>query len=201
MKAVVFDVGNVLLRWDPKAVFRAHFDSDQAIDDFFNEIGFAEWNLSLDKGRDWDEAVSSLTEAFPKYEMIIRHFRDDWHKSVSGEISTSVEALSQLRDRGVPTYAITNFSSQRWLECQDRFPFLKTHFIDAVVSGDEQLIKPSKEIFELFLSRNEKRASDCIFIDDSAVNISAAREIGFETIHFVDDLNLVRHFENQGIAA
>ncbi|MEM9331559.1 MAG: HAD family phosphatase [Pseudomonadota bacterium] len=201
MKAIVFDVGNVLLRWDPKAIFRAHFDGDESIDAFFSEIGFTEWNLSLDKGRDLEEAISSLVEAFPKYRHVIPAFRDDWHASVSGEIRPSVEALSELRAAGIPTYAITNFSSQRWLECQDRFPFLATHFIDAVVSGDEKLVKPSKEIYELFLSRNKLKADDCLFIDDSAANVRTASKLGFETIHFVDDMDLSQHFKRLGLAA
>ncbi|MEM9278283.1 MAG: HAD family phosphatase [Pseudomonadota bacterium] len=201
MKSVVFDVGNVLIHWDAKRVFRDHFESDKAVDAFFKEIGFAEWNLSLDRGRDWDEAVETLCAEHPHHADNIIRFRDNWHQSVSGEISTSVAALNSLRKAGVPTYAITNFSSSRWLESQERFPFLKSHFVDVIVSGDEKLVKPGKEVFELFLKRNDQKAAKCIFIDDSAANIRTASKMGFETIHFTPGTDLTKWFDEQGMAA
>ncbi len=200
MKHVVFDVGNVLLKWDPHIPFRRHFSDDSAIADFFTEIGFHQWNISLDAGRDWNEAVESLVAEFPHHDAAIRTFERHWHETIPHSIDSSVEVLSKLKANNIPLYAITNFSGQRWEESLERFSFLKDSFIDAVVSGHERLIKPGTEIFDLFLQRNSLTAEHCIFIDDSAANIKTASDLGFHTIHFSETTDLSQALENHGVS-
>lgn len=199
MTNVVFDVGNVLIRWDPKIPLRRHFGSDQEIEDFFKTVKFGAWNLSLDKGRDWDEAAETLASSFPQFDQAIHVFKDYWHESVPAAIASSVESLTQLKASNTPLFAITNFSLPRWLETQERFEFLKDSFRDVVVSGEVQMVKPHKEIFELFLRRNQLRAEDCIFIDDSAANIETALLMGFDAIHFDEETDLRFHFAERGL--
>lgn len=199
MKSVVFDVGNVLLKWDPYIPMRRHFEDDDAIRGFFEDVGFQSWNLSLDKGRDWDEAVETLSQAHPSHAAAIEVFRDFWHESVPHEITDTVEVLNKLGTRNVPRYAITNFSGRRWDESLERFPFLSDSFSDVVVSGKEKLVKPDVEIFQLFLERNNLHAGDCIFIDDSAANIASASKIGFDTIRFDEDTDLTFELNERGV--
>ena len=198
MKSVVFDVGNVLLDWQPHAPFRRYFVDDDAIEAFFDEVGFREWNLSLDAGRDWDEAIASLCSEYPHRSDLIKLFQTHWHETVLGAIGPSVEVLLTLRERGDPVYAITNFAYPRWLEVCERFPFLQDSFSDVVVSGKEQLVKPGKDIFELFLDRNSLQAESCIFIDDSIANVSTASSMNFDTIHFKPETDLIKELKERG---
>ena len=184
MRSVVFDVGNVLIDWDAKRVYRDHFDSDAEIEEFFAEIGFYTWNLMLDRGGTWAEAVAAHSARHPERAELIARFDRDWQLSVSGPIEGSVDLLHRLHDAGVPLYAITNFSTEKWAESLERFPFLRTRFRDVVVSAHENLVKPDPAIFELFLSRNGLEAEDCVFIDDSPANVAAAASIGIDAIQF-----------------
>lgn len=195
---VVFDVGNVLIQWDPRQVYRTDFADDSAIEAFLSEIGFGPWNLEQDRGRTWDEAVEAKIAEHPLHEHLIRKFHTHWHDAVPGEIPEGTRALDAVRATGAPLYAITNFSAEKWAECQDCFTFLNG-FIDVVVSAHERLVKPDPAIFELFLSRNGLAADDCLFIDDSAANIATAESMGFDTIHMTDPACLMDKLRVRGL--
>ncbi|MEM7215949.1 MAG: HAD family phosphatase [Pseudomonadota bacterium] len=199
MQAVVFDVGNVLIGWNPYLVFRDLFKDDDRITAFLEEIEFHEWNLSLDRGRDWEEAVQSLSASYPRWEKQIRYFNDKWHLSISGEITDNVKVLNKLRESEVPVYAITNFAVQRWQETTTTYPFLKTHFVDSVVSGEVKMIKPDPDIFELFLNRNDLEAAACIFIDDRADNVETASSLGFDCVLFQPETDLAGELRARGL--
>ncbi len=199
MTTVVFDVGNVLLNWDPYEPLRQHFDDDDAIENYFDEVGFNDWNRSLDAGRDWDEAVETLASEFPHHSEATKLFRDDWHSSVTGVIEESVDALKTLHGRGDAVYAITNFSHIRWNECLERFGFLKDCFTDVIVSGEHKVLKPDARIFQLLLERNGLKANDCIFIDDSYDNVTGAAGLGFDTIHFTPETVLALELKQRGV--
>ncbi len=181
MTTLVFDVGNVLLHWDARLVL-AGVLPDAEIDPFLEEIGFAAWNLEQDRGRPWDEAVRIASATHPQNAELIQRFHDHWHLSVPGAIEGSVNFLRRAAARA-PVYAITNFSAEKWNECRDRFDFLNL-FKDAVVSGEERLVKPDPAIYRVLLSRNDLRAEDCLFIDDAPANVTAARSVGMEAVHF-----------------
>ena len=198
MTHVVFDVGNVLIHWDARLVYRDDFSTDAEIDDFLTEIGFGPWNLEQDRGRTWDEAVALKSAEFPQHASLIHKFHTNWHDAVPGHIDEGVEALSLIQDSGAPVYGITNFSAEKWAECQDRFDFLNG-FKDVVVSAHERLIKPDPAIFELFLVRNGLKAEDCLFIDDSAANVATADSLGFDTIHLTDPKCLIGKLRVRGV--
>ncbi|WP_018633251.1 HAD family hydrolase [Neomegalonema perideroedes] len=200
-RIVVFDVGNVLISWDPHAPYRAHFPDEAAIAAFLEEIGFYAWNLENDRGRPWDQAVAELSAEFPHRAELIALAHREWASTVTGPIAGTVEILRRLKAAGVPVYAITNFSPEKWRESVARFDFLREGFLDVVVSGDEKLVKPDLRIYETLLKRNGLKAEDCVFIDDSLPNVEGARAAGMKAIHFQNPEALARELQALGFAA
>ena len=200
MTSVVFDVGNVLIRWDPRLMLAGHLADVAEIDAFFDEIGFHDWNLEQDRGRSWKDGIELLCTAHPHRRELIERLHRDWHKAVPSAIEGSVEILERLRAAGVPLYAITNFSAEKWSECQERFPFL-CRFEEVVVSAHERLIKPDPEIFDRFFRRTGCRARDCVFIDDGERNVVAARAAGMDAILFEGPEGLARDLRARGLPA
>lgn len=199
MKTVVFDVGNVLLNWDAKLVYRDVFDTDTEIDAFLDEIGFSTWNQAQDAGRSWADAIAEASSIYPDHADLIARFDKEWHKSIPSPIQGSVDILAKLKSEGVPLYAITNFSAEKWKECQTRFPFLANSFQGIVVSAYEKLLKPDPAIFEVFLTRHHQAPEDCIFIDDSAANVASAISLGFDGILFRSAPALAVHLRERGL--
>ena len=194
---VVFDVGNVLLRWDPRNLYRKIFDDEARMEWFLSTVCTSEWNVEQDRGRDWDEAVSLLVSQHPDHEAPIRAFHERWHETVSGVFEQNVAVLEQLRRSEVPNYCITNFSGAKFKEAQLRFPFL-SGFDGVIVSGDERLLKPDPAIYRLLLDRYGLNAGDCIFIDDSEANVQGAREVGMQAIRYVEPMDLASELRRQG---
>jgi 2-haloacid dehalogenase len=182
---VVFDIGNVLIHWDPRRLYRDLFDHPAKVDWFLAHVCHSAWNLDLDRGRLWSEAVAERIASFPEYEAEIRAYDERWDDMVAGAIEGSVALLEKLRAAGVPLYAITNFSRVKFDLAAKRFPFL-SEFRGVIVSSDEGLVKPDPAIFELFLKRFGLTAHDCLFIDDSAANVESAGRLGLATHHFRD---------------
>ena len=196
---VVFDVGNVLLRWDPRFLYRRIFDDEERMEWFLSNVCTSSWNIEQDRGRDWDEAVALLIERHPEHERPIRAFHERWHETVSGPIEENVAVLQGLREAGVPTYCITNFSGAKFREAQQRYPFLAS-FDGAIVSGDERVLKPDLAIYRLLLNRYGLVAEECLFVDDSAANVEGARSVGMQAIHYVEPMNLGAELTHRGIA-
>ncbi|TAJ28414.1 HAD family phosphatase, partial [Bosea sp. (in: a-proteobacteria)] len=186
---VVFDVGNVLLRWDPTLVYRELIPEAGKRDWFMRNVCTGAWNIEQDRGRSWEEGVALLVSRHPEWEREIRAYDERWHESVPGVIEDSVAVLAELKARGEKVYAITNFSREKWAECLIRFPFLQ-RFDGVVVSAHERLIKPDPAIYRVLFERYSLEARDCIFIDDSEKNIAAASETGMKTVHFIEPIDL-----------
>lgn len=186
---VVFDVGNVLLRWDPKLVYRELIPESERLDWFMANVCTGAWNIEQDRGRSWEEAVALLVAQHPEWEREIRAYDERWYESIPGVIEQSVDVLAALKARGEKVYAITNFSREKWAECLTRFPFLQS-FDGVVVSAHERVIKPDPAIFAVLFARYALSPSDCIFIDDSEKNIVAADRAGMKTVHFVEPIDL-----------
>ena len=196
---VVFDIGNVLLRWDPRHLYRKVFADEAQMEWFLREVCTTEWNIEQDRGRSWDEAVALLVERHPDWAAEIRAYHERWPETVVGVFDDNVAVLQRLVDAGVPTYAITNFSGDKFREAQEIYPFLKS-FRGVVVSGDERLIKPGRAIFDLFFARFGLDPTECVFIDDSRANIETARSLGMRTIHYVEPLDVAAALREHGIA-
>ena len=179
---VVFDVGNVLLDWDPRHLYRKLFADSERMEWFLANICTPAWNVEQDRGRSFAEATALLVDRHPEWEAEIRAFDERWEETVAGEIAGSVALLAHLKGK-VALYSITNFSREKYALACERFAFLKA-FEGVIVSAHEGLLKPDPAIFRLFLERYGRDASRCLFIDDSQRNVDGALAAGMQAIRF-----------------
>jgi 2-haloacid dehalogenase len=195
---IVFDLGKVLIEWDPRHVYRQVFADPVKMEWFLDTVCTHDWNLAQDAGRSFDEGVIEATARFPDYAAEIAIYRDRWMEMVPGAIEGSVAILEELHDKGVPLYAITNWNSDTFRATCDRFQFLKL-FRDTVVSGDEKLIKPDPAIFHLLARRNGIDLTDSLFIDDSLKNVVGAEAVGMTAHHFTTPESLRATLSKLGV--
>jgi 2-haloacid dehalogenase len=180
---VVFDIGNVLIQWDPRHLYRRIFATSEEMEDFLATVCTSAWNLELDRGKTFADGVAELVDRFPHHESAIRAFDLRWDEMVPGLVEGTLRLMERLEARGVPLYAITNFSAEKFEVARRRFAFLD-RFRGVVVSAHEQTVKPDRRIFEILIERYGLRADECLFIDDSKVNVAGARAVGMAAHHF-----------------
>lgn len=181
---VVFDLGGVLIDWNPRHLYRKLFAGDDAaMERFLAEICTNAWNAQQDAGRTWAEGTDILTAEHPGHAPLIEAYRARWHEMLAGPIAGTVDILRKLKQRGVPLYALTNWSAETFPFAMDLFDFLGW-FDGIVVSGDEKLIKPDPRIYALLLERHGLDAAQTVFIDDNQNNAAAATAAGMHGIHF-----------------
>lgn len=184
VEAVVFDLGGVLIDWDPRHLYRKLFPGDEAaMEAFLATVCTQEWNEEQDSGRSWDEAVAVLCRTHPRHRDLIAAYHYRWEEMLGGEISGTVDILAELRARQMPLYALTNWSAEKFPIARDRFPFL-AWFRAIVVSGEIAMRKPEPRIFRHLLARHGLEAERTLFIDDSARNVTAARAEGMQAVQF-----------------
>jgi len=171
---------------------------DGAVREFLDDVGFAEWNLALDAGRDWDEAVEWLASHHPERRDLIEAFRDRWEETLGGPIESTVEILDELRAGGVRTFALSNWSRRTYDIAAPRFPFLEG-FEAVVISGDVGTTKPDPRIYRELLARGRLEAEKTVFIDDNAANIDAAVELGLVGLRYVGPEALRRDLAALGL--
>jgi len=186
---VVFDVGNVLIEWDPNHLYRKLIPDPVERVRFLSDVCPPAWNLEQDRGRSWADAVAERVALFPHYAALIRAFDERWPEMVPGEVPGSVALLEALRAAGASLYAITNFSAEKFALSRARFSFLN-EFRDVVVSAEERLLKPDPAIYRVLLERNGLTAAHCLFIDDSEKNVGGAEAVGMRAHHFRDAATL-----------
>jgi 2-haloacid dehalogenase len=195
---VVFDLGNVLLRWDPRFLYRQIFDDEAKMEWFLANICNMEWVLAQDRRQSFKEGIALSKARHPEFADALEAFDARWHEALPGVIDDTVAILHELDERHVPLYAITNFNGEKFAETRLRFPFL-TKFRDVVVSGEEQLLKPEPEIYELLLARNGLRAHECVFVDDNVANVSGAEAAGMAGHHFTSAAMLRTALQGHGL--
>lgn len=188
-KAVIFDVGRVLIEWDMRLPFR-HMMNDAEIGRFLAETELPAWNLKFDAGHSFTTGINELCARFPHYAEALRTFDTDWIATTPSAISGSVAILEKLKAQGTPVFAITNFSAEKWPLACARYPFLSNSFVDVAVSAHEGIIKPDAEIFNRLISRNNLEHENCIFIDDSPKNVAGAIAVGIDGILFTSPEHL-----------
>ena len=199
-QAVVFDVGGVLLDWDPDYLFRKLIADDDERRRFLTEVCTPAWNAEQDGGRSWAEATAELGALFPEHSDLIAAYDERWEEMVSGAIEGTVAVLSDLRSAGVPTFALTNFSAEKWEVATDRWNFL-AGFDGAVVSGTEKVTKPDLRIFEILLERHGLDPARTFYTDDLKANVEAARQAGLDAEVFVDPDTLRQQLVERGVLA
>jgi 2-haloacid dehalogenase len=182
--ALVFDIGGVLVDWNPRYLYRSLIPGDaRSMERFFDEIDFWKWNEELDRGRPFAEAVADRSARFPQYASLIRAFDEHWEETLGGPIAGSLRLVRRLRDAGFPLYGLTNSSSEKFTIVRKKFPFLES-FEWIMISGEFGLIKPDPRMFEVFLKQSGLKKSDCLFIDDTEANVAAAVHAGWKAIRF-----------------
>ena len=184
--AVVFDLGNVLITWDPYPAIAKAVGADQAARFLADEdFDFMAWNHQQDAGRPWHEGEVVAVTSHPHWEPAIRAYRDNFPDSLVGVIEDTVQVVRELHAAGIRLFALTNWSKELFPVALNRFAFLGL-FEDIIVSGQEGVAKPDPEIFEILQRRIGNSLADCIFIDDNLPNIKAAADAGMDAILFTD---------------
>lgn len=196
--AVVFDVGNVLVVWDPRLLYRKLTDDEAAIDAFLAQVCTSDWNHRIDLGEPWAQLVAELVAAHPEQREWIQAYHHRWDEMLGDLIEESVVALRTLRAAGVPVYALSNFSTETWPIAVARYPVL-TEFDDIVLSGDVRLAKPDPAMFALAARRFGVTPATTLFIDDRADNVAAAAACGWQTHHFTDPATLLPALARRGL--
>lgn len=182
--AVLFDLGNVLIRWDPRNHYKDRFASAEAMERFLAEITPGTWNHEMDLGKPFAQAIAERTALHPEHGTLLAEWKSQWERMLGGAIDESVTLLAELREAGYRVAALTNWSAETFPVARERFPFLDW-FEDIVISGVEGIAKPDPEMFTLALARTGFVADRTVFIDDNLPNIEGARHAGLHTIHFV----------------
>jgi 2-haloacid dehalogenase len=180
---IVFDIGNVLVHWDPRALYRKILASEEEVEWFLGNVCTHDWNLEQDRGRSYEDAIAEATARHPDYADAIAAYHHRWAETILGPIGGTVAILEELDAAGAALYAITNWHQDKFRETRSRLPFLE-RFRDIVVSGDERLIKPDPAIYRLLFTRNGLEAETCLFIDDNLKNVEGARAVGMKAHHF-----------------
>lgn len=198
MSAVIFDLGGVLVDWDPRYLYRQLFDDPAEMETFLAEVTTAEWNGRQDEGRPWADAIEELTRKHPGQRDLIEAFHRRWPEMLAGEIPGTVEVLRDVRATGARLLALTNWSSETFPFALERFPFL-SWFEAIVVSGDVRMKKPDPAIFEHVLEQYALEPSSTVFVDDSPANVEAARSLGLVSVRFVDATTLRHDLERLGV--
>lgn len=182
--AVIFDLGGVVLRWDPRAAFAQVLPVDE-IDGFLNEISFPEWNQAQDSGRDWSEGEAELTLRFPHREQAVQAYRRYFPLVIPEMVDGTAALIAELGQGGVRLLALTNWAADTFAETRSRFDILQ-RFESIMVSGEEKLAKPDPAIFARLIERGRLDPTRTLFIDDSAANCEAAARLGLQARRFTD---------------
>lgn len=196
--AVVFDVGNVLYRWDPRFLFEKLIPDPEERARFLDEVVTLEWHSQHDAGRPLEPMVAERVARFPEHRPLIEAYVERWLETIPGPVPGAIELVGRLAARGVPLFAITNFGVTFWECFRPTAPVLE-HFRDIVVSGEERMIKPDPAIFRLARERFGLEPGEALFIDDREENVAAALREGFAGHHFRDAKGLEAELARRGL--
>lgn len=181
---VIFDLGGVLIDWNPRYLYRKIFKAEDEITWFLDNICTSEWNDQQDAGRTFAEATKELIAKHPTWEAPIRAWYDRWEETISGPISGTVEILKHFKESKTHRlYALTNWSAESFPIAQQKFDFLNW-FDGIVVSGEEKTRKPFPDFYQILFNRYSIAPSRAVFIDDNIKNVEGGREVGLNVIHF-----------------
>ena len=195
---VVFDLGGVLIDWDPRHLYRQLFEDPDEMEVFLAEVTTAEWNANQDAGRPWVEAIEILVAEHPERRELIEAFHRRWPEMLAGEIPGMVDVLADLRAAGIRLVALSNWSAEMFPVARERFDFL-AWFEGIVISGEVGVNKPDRRIFEHLVERFGIEPEETLLIDDSPANIDAATALGFRAIEFTDATALRRELARLGL--
>lgn len=194
----MFDLGGVLVDWNPRYLYRKLIADEAEVERFLAEVTTHEWNVEQDRGRPWTEAVARLTARFPEHAELIEAYYSRWGEMIGGPIDGTVDVLRELRSAGVGLYALTNWSGEKFDETRQRFEFL-SWFEGIVVSGKEKLVKPDPQIFHVLFDRYGIAPPSTVYIDDNPPNVQVARDLGMTALLFTEPQALRADLERAGL--
>jgi 2-haloacid dehalogenase/putative hydrolase of the HAD superfamily len=197
-RALLWDVGNVIVRWNPRTLYAKIFKEPADLDRFLSHVGTLDWHAATDRGVTFAENIAARSAEHPQHAEHLAAWWDRWDEMLSGAIPETESIIEDLAARGVPQFALTNMSSETWPGVRAMSPAFR-HFRDSIVSAEERVIKPEPRIYEIVLERTGLEAADLLFVDDSAANIAAADAMGFHTHHFTDPAALRPAIERHGL--
>jgi HAD superfamily hydrolase (TIGR01509 family) len=186
---VVFDIGNVLVRWNPRNLFRKTIKDETRMERLLATALAMDFVALTDIVADFSKAVAERAKAFPEFARELHLFDERWVETLGGPIEENVALLRRLKAAGRPVYAISNFATVKFAIARQMFDFLN-EFDHAVISGHVGVVKPDPRIFEILFERVGRPPEQLVFVDDSLSNIEAARALGMPTIHFRPDVDL-----------
>ncbi len=189
IRAAIFDLGGVLIDWNPRYLYRSLFDDEAAMEDFLATVATPEWNRAQDAGRPWADAVAELATRHPDQRELIEAWWKRWPETLGDAIEPTVAVLADLRRRGIRLFALSNWSGETFPLARPRYPFLDW-FDGIVISGNERLAKPDPRIFEVLLDRYGLVPGETLFVDDQLENVEAAARLGIRAIRYVDPARL-----------
>ena len=198
IEAVVFDVGNVLVRWERDLPFRRLIPDAAARAYFMETVIPLEWHAEHDAGRSAAEMIAERSALFPQHAALIRAWLTQFNETIPGPVPGSTEIVEDLHRAGVPLFAITNFGADTWAGFAPTYSLFE-RFRDIVVSGDERLAKPAPAIYALAAARFGRAPATMLFIDDSLPNVVAARSSGWHAHHFSDAPTLRAELTGRGL--
>ncbi len=182
---VIFDLGAVLIDWNPRYLYRNLFNDPEEMERFLAEVTTPAWNHEQDRGRRWADAIDELVARHPAHGELIRAYHERWPEMLGAQLHETVEVLAELREAGVALYALTNWSAETWPVALERYPFL-AWFRGIVVSGEVGVAKPEPRVYEMLVERYGVVPEASVFIDDQPANVEAAARLGFRGIRFTD---------------
>jgi 2-haloacid dehalogenase len=198
-KAIIFDLGGVLINWDPHLLYRKIFDDEQEMKDFLANIATMDWNEEQDMGRPLQVGTNMLIKQYPEHEVPIRAYYTRWEEMLGGVIEGTVALFNQLRASGkYKLYALSNWSAETFSIAQKHYDLLNW-FDGVVISGVEKTRKPFPEFYHILLNRYDLKPEECLFIDDNHRNILAAEALGIPSVHFVGAEELGQELKKRGI--
>jgi 2-haloacid dehalogenase len=184
MKTIVFDLGGVLIDWNPRNMYRKYLN-DQQMDYLLTEVCTMKWNALMDAGLSFEEGAKQLIEKFPEHAAMIKKYGEEWPEMIGGAKAETVSILEELYKQNYPLYALTNWSMETFPPVLKRFDFFR-YFNGIVVSAEEKVVKPEEKLYQILLERYSLDPHECIFIDDNYDNIVAAEQLGMLAFHFKD---------------
>jgi len=196
--AVVFDIGGVLLDWSPDYLYADLIPDEQQRTHFLTNVTTPAWNHRQDAGRPWVDAIAELTSLHPEHSEWIEAYDTGWLKMVKGVFEDTAAILTRLRALGIPTYALTNFSADKWEVAKDAFPIL-TGFDGEVVSAIEQTVKPDEKIYRILIDRYDLDPARTFYTDDMQYNVDGARTVGLAAELFTGAADLRDHLRTRGL--
>ena len=199
VRAVIFDIGNVLFTWHPRFLYERLIGDDQTLAAFLDDVLTLEWHFQHDEGRDFADTSAELIARHPQHAALIAAWQPRFNESVGGPVPGMHDLVTDLDSAGVPLFAITNFSHEFWPPFRAEWPQLFDRFRDVVVSGDEELVKPDAAIYHLALTRFGLEPHQAVFIDDNEANVAGAEALGIRSIHFTDAESTRRELVQAGL--